>query len=221
MDYIIPLSGERGSPEDGFRTGYKIMKNILRRTIGLFMLTVVLVFSFSAKADAYSERLDYFDFEQTVLKMDAGSVKDLRIISYYDYTYYVGPHTSSATYMECSFKSGTEVVRLHIGPDETVKNIFFYFYLDDKRVGSNIDVHDCIEVYVQNIDPEAVMNLDQNKAAVEKLRTFSGNTTEFNALCYYYNYKDLRDAFGPNAEALLDHWNTYGKNENRIANRLR
>ncbi|SCX93394.1 hypothetical protein SAMN02910292_00522 [Lachnospiraceae bacterium XBB2008] len=197
------------------------MKNILKRMIGLIMLTVVLVFSFSAKADAYSERLDYFDFEQTVLKMDAGSVKELRIISYYDYTYYVGPHTSSATYMECSFKSGTEVVRLHIGPDETVKNIFFHFYLDDKRVGSNTDVHDCIEVYVQNIDPEAVLKLDENKAAVEKLRTFSGNTTEFNALCYYYNYKDLRDAFGPNAEALLDHWNTYGKNENRIANRLR
>ena len=186
----------------------------------MFTLAVLLTFSFSSRAYAYSERLDYFDFEQTVLKMDAGTTKDIRIISYYDYTYYVGPHTSSATYMECTFHSGTEYVRLHIGPDETVKNVFFYFYVDDDKVGSK-DVHDCIEVYVQKIDPETAQNVEAQKAAVEALRTFRGNNSEFNALCYYYNYKDLQEAFGPDADKLLEHYNTYGKSENRIANRLR
>ncbi|MBQ8946213.1 MAG: hypothetical protein IJ058_05285 [Lachnospiraceae bacterium] len=195
------------------------MKKGFKSFVSIVLFTLILTFTFSSKAYAYSENMKYFDFEQTVLKMDAGTTKELRVVSYYDYTYYLGPHTSAATYMECSFKAGTEKVVLHIGPDETVKNLFFYFYVDDKKVGTTEEFAS-IEVYVQNIDPTAVQKLDANKAALEKLRTYKGNNTEFNALCYYYNYKDLRDAFGPDADKLLNHYNVYGKNEHRTANRL-
>lgn len=195
------------------------MKKILKRFISIIALASVLTLTFSTNAYAYSERLDFFDFEQTTVKMDAGTTKQLRIISYFDYTYYLGPHTSAATYLECSFKAGTEYVTLHIGPDETVKNVFFHFYVDDDRLGV-VEIHDCIEVYVQKIDPVAAANVEMNKAAVEALRTYKGNTTEFNALCYYYNYKDLQKAFGPDGDKLLEHYNTYGKNEKRTANRL-
>jgi hypothetical protein len=72
--------------------------------------------------------------------------------STYDYTYYIEGATSAATYMECSFKSGTEHVVFHIGDDEEGKNVFFHFYVVDDRIGSD-DVHDCVEVYVKNPKP--------------------------------------------------------------------
>ena len=49
------------------------------------------------------------------------------------------------------------------------------------------------------------------------LKSFAGNSDEFNAYYYYENYPDLQAAFGKNADALLNHYNTYGKTENRIA----
>ena len=196
------------------KKGFKSIISI----ISIIMLTLVLSFSFSSKAYAYSENMKYFDFEQTVLKMDAGTTRELRVVSYYDYTYYLGPHTSTATYMECSFKSGTEKVVLHIGPDETVKNVFFYFYVDDKRVGTTEEFAS-IEVYVQKIDSETVKNAQAHQAAIDALKNYKGNTAEFNAMYYYYNYKDLQNAFGPDGDKLLNHYNTYGKNEHRVANR--
>lgn len=196
------------------------MKKTLTRFISIFTAALILALSFGTDAQAYSERLDFFDFEQTVFKMDAGSTKDIRLVSYYDYTYYVGPHTSAGTYMECTFKSGTEVVRLHIGADETVKNVFFHFYVDDKRIGT-VDVHDCIEVYVQNINPTAAQGGKEYRAAVDNLKKYAGNTNEFNAYYYYVNYADLQNAFGPDGDKLLEHYNVFGKNEKRIATRFK
>ena len=43
------------------------------------------------------------------------------------------------------------------------------------------------------------------------------NNEEFDAAAYYTRYPDLRLAFGQNAEALYDHWITYGKAEGRTA----
>ncbi|MCR5595391.1 MAG: hypothetical protein K6G12_06060 [Lachnospiraceae bacterium] len=196
------------------------MKTFLKRSIAVFTSVLILALSFGTEAQAYSERPEFFDFEQTVIKMDAGTTKDIRLISYYDYTYYVGPHTSAATYMECSFHSGTEVVRLHIGADETVKNVFFHFYVDDRKIES-LDVHDCIEVYVQNINPAAAEKNEEYRKAVEALKNYPGNTKEFNAYYYYLNYRDLQDAFGQDGDKLLEHYNVFGKNENRIANRFK
>lgn len=63
----------------------------------------------------------------------------------------------------------------------------------------------------------AIANTSSN-ASVEELRTYSGNTSEFNAYTYYTRYADLQSAIGANGDALLKHWQAYGKAESRIAN---
>ena len=57
-----------------------------------------------------------------------------------------------------------------------------------------------------------------SNSAVEALKTYSGNTSEFNAYTYYTRYADLQSAIGANGDALLKHWQAYGKAEGRIAN---
>ncbi|WP_022763502.1 hypothetical protein [Butyrivibrio sp. WCD2001] len=196
------------------------MKRFMKSSIAVFALSLILIATFGTKALAYSEIPDCFDFTETVLKMDAGTTKQIPIMAYYNYTYYLGPHTSSGTYMECSYKTGYQYVTLHIGADETEKNIFYHFYVDDDRMPTS-EKHDCIEVYVQNINPAAAAAADAKEAAISGLKNYSGNNAEFNALYYYSNYKDLQDAFGTNPDLLLAHYNQFGKNEGRIANKLK
>ena len=54
--------------------------------------------------------------------------------------------------------------------------------------------------------------------AVEALKTYKGNTKDFNAYTYYKNYPDLQTAIGANGDALLQHYNKSGKAEGRVAN---
>ena len=52
---------------------------------------------------------------------------------------------------------------------------------------------------------------------VEALKTYKGNTKEFNAYDYYMNNADLQTAIGADGDALLKHYNEYGKKEGRVA----
>ncbi|WP_026652773.1 hypothetical protein [Butyrivibrio proteoclasticus] len=124
----------------------KFFKCFLGFTLSLILAATI----FAQTSYAYSDRPEYFDFGDTVISMNAGTTREVWFRSVYDYTYYVGDHTSSGTYVECTYKGGTENIVIHIGADETVKNVFFHFYVLDERVHTE-DVHDCIEVYVQNI----------------------------------------------------------------------
>jgi hypothetical protein len=49
------------------------------------------------------------------------------------------------------------------------------------------------------------------------LKSYKGNTAEFNAYNYYSRYADLQAAIGPNGDALLKHYNEFGKAEGRNA----
>ncbi len=195
------------------------MKRFIKAVSVCFSLILVLTALGGVKALAYSERPDFFDFGESVLKMDTGATKEVWLKTGYNYTYFVGPHSSTGTYIECSFKGGSEYIKIHIGQDETEKNVFFHFYIDDERV-QNDDVHDCIEVYVQNIDPAAVETKTANDAAAAALNNYAGNNAEFNAYYYYLNYKDLQEAFGADAEKLFNHYTTLGKAEGRTASKL-
>lgn len=53
--------------------------------------------------------------------------------------------------------------------------------------------------------------------AVEALKTYKGNSSEFNAYTYYTNYADLQTAVGADGDKLLKHWLDHGKPEGRIA----
>ncbi|MBE5859626.1 MAG: hypothetical protein E7301_05820 [Butyrivibrio sp.] len=191
------------------------------KAVSMFFSVILLVSAFTdVKVLAYSERPDYFDFGDSVVSIDAGATKEVWIKTQYNYTYFVGPHTSTKTYVECSGRGGSEYMKIHIGPDETTKNVFFYFYIDDEKV-ANADIHDFIEVYVQNIDPAAVDAYNAQNAAMDSLKNYAGNNAEFNAYYYYTNYKDLQDAFGADADKLLNHYNQLGKAEGRVANRIK
>jgi hypothetical protein len=54
-------------------------------------------------------------------------------------------------------------------------------------------------------------------AALEALKTYKGNSSEFNAYVYYINNADLQTAIGADGDKLLKHYNDYGKAEGRIA----
>ena len=43
---------------------------------------------------------------------------------------------------------------------------------------------------------------------------------EYDPLCYFLNYADLRAAYGANPDKLIEHWVVFGKKEGRVANRL-
>ena len=191
------------------------MRKQIERIIATAAIIILSITAFNFKSFAYSEIPDCFDFEQCCVSMDAGSTRDLWIRATYDYDAFVGNHTSSKTYIECSEKSGSQHIVLHIGPDEQEKNVFFYFYVDDKRVDSH-DLHDCIEVYVQNIDTSYQQRADM----AAPLKWYANNNSEFNAYDYYMNYPDLQNAYGTNADALFTHFYQSGKAEHRVANRL-
>lgn len=57
----------------------------------------------------------------------------------------------------------------------------------------------------------------KESAEVEALKSYKGNTKDFNAYDYYKNNSDLQSAIGADGEALLKHYQDYGKKEGRIA----
>ena len=190
------------------------MRRNFKRIFATVLLVALCIMTFNFKSLAYSAIPDYFDFGDSTLSMDAGSTAYVWVRSTYKYDAYVGPHTSSKTYIEASEKAGSEYVVLHIGADEQQKNVFFYFYVDDKQVDSH-DLYDCIEVYVQNIDTSYQQRADM----AAPLKWYANNNSEFNAYYYFMNYPDLQNAFGTNGDALFTHFYQTGKAEGRIANR--
>lgn len=53
------------------------------------------------------------------------------------------------------------------------------------------------------------------------LKLANGQTVQFNALCYFLNYSDLREAFGADPYKLWDHFQTLGyPKEHRVANTI-
>jgi hypothetical protein len=193
----------------------KEMKSIITKLVAAVLLVALCITTFNITSFAYSEVPDYFDFGESTLSMDAGTSRTVWVRSNYKYSAFVGPHTSKKTYIDCTEKAGSEYVTLYIGPDETEKNVFFYFYVNDKEV-ENTDIHDCIEVYVQNID----YSYQQRAEEAAALKYYANNNAEFNAYYYYMNYEDLRNAFGTNGDALYNHFYTSGKAEGRVGNRL-
>ncbi|MBE5823929.1 MAG: hypothetical protein E7308_07640 [Butyrivibrio sp.] len=58
-----------------------------------------------------------------------------------------------------------------------------------------------------------------SNSKVEALKSYKGNTAEFNAYYYYMNYPDLQTAIGADGKALLKHYNEFGKAEGRVASK--
>ncbi len=126
------------------------MKTMIKKAFSIALMVLLMVSAVGQTKVYAASDVEYFDFGETVMSINAGESKKIWFRSDYNFTYYVGTHSSSGTYCECSFSSGSQYITFHIGADETVKNVFFYFYVDDSRL-ENTDVHDNVEVYVKNI----------------------------------------------------------------------
>lgn len=192
------------------------MKKTITRIISLVAVVIMCVTAFNVKSFAYSEHPDYFDLGNCLISVDAGSSKDVWFRANYNYVYFMGNHTSKQTYCQCTGRAGSEYIKIHIGPDETVKNVFFYFYVKDDKVPDR-EIYETMEVYVQKINP-AIANPNP---AVEQLKSYANNNAAFNAYYYYVNYPDLQAAFGTNGDALLQHYTTHGVSEKRVANKFK
>ena len=83
-----------------------------------------------------------FDFGQTVLTIPQGGSATISLFALKDYTYYMDHHSSKKTYLECNYHSGSSKITFHVGPDETVGTITFWFYISDT------DHHDSVQVRV-------------------------------------------------------------------------
>ncbi len=128
------------------------MSRVTKTVFSIMLALVMFALIPSTRAYAYSEIPNFFDFDKTVITVTAGSEQKMWITAYYNYTYYIEGATSAQTYLECSFKSGSQYVTFHIGPDEQASTVYFHFYVDDDKVESE-DVHDCIDVHVQYNQP--------------------------------------------------------------------
>lgn len=206
------------------------MKNMIKKCICGLLMAFLLVGSFNITSYAASDfpYPNVFDFEDQAMKINVGESRTFWIQSTYNYVCYIGNHSSQSTYIQCSCKKGTEYATIHIGPDETVKNVFFYFYVDEDPY-KNGSQYATIEVYAQGIGQAGTASNAAYAAATPYttdpaatvLINYANNNAAFNAYYYFMNYADLRAAFGADPDKLLQHYTTYGIKEGRIANKLK
>jgi len=69
----------------------------------------------------------------------------------------------------------------------------------------------------QSVALDTILLSDSLDEAVEELKTYEGNTSEFNAYVYYINNFDLQLEIGAFGDELLEHYIEKGKAEGRIA----
>ncbi len=156
------------------------MNKLLKALVGFALIAMMMLAMPATKAYAYSEIPDCFDFGDAVMSIDAGSTRTMWMRATYDYAYYIVGATSSSTYLECAQHSGTETVTFHIGADEQGKNVFFWFYCRDSRMPDN-DKKDCVEIYVQNIQPT------NQSVAVGLAKGATGTLTKNGNISMLYN----------------------------------
>ncbi|MBQ3790526.1 MAG: hypothetical protein II800_06305 [Lachnospiraceae bacterium] len=133
------------------------MKNhSVTRILAVMMAPVLLLTALALPMGAETARAasqcPYFDFYDTVMTVAPGGSYKSYFESTADYAYYVQGATSKQTYVECSMKSGAQYLIYHIGPDETAKSVYFYFYVWDYRPeigGLAADFWDSTEVRVK------------------------------------------------------------------------
>ena len=171
------------------------MKKNIKIALGLIITLLFTISSPVTKVYASSAIPDYFDFGALTMSIPAGGEQKMWLRATYDYTYFIEGATSNATYLETDFKSGSKDVTFHIGPDEQSGNVFFHFYVNDPEV-ENDDVHDEVEIYVQNRQ-QVAPNL---KATIAKGKT--GTLVQENKISMLYNDKGV---------AMASFSLTYGK----------
>ncbi len=131
----------------------------------VFTAVVIPAGSMPAKA---AGQTPYFDFYEQAITIEPGGSHKSYLEAYSDYTYYIVGSTSEKTYLETNFKSGAQYITYHIGADETGKNITFWFYSCDEKLGGLAhDMFDSVNVTVKcaPVTAQSAPAAPQSKAA--------------------------------------------------------
>lgn len=127
---------------------------------------------------------------------------------------YLGPYGTAADYITICNQYGVTPFSKTYAPGTDV-----YAVANGQmpKSGPTITLKQYLANHPQNSPATATATTVTTNAAVEALKTYSGNNAEFNAYAYYTRYADLQSAIGANGDALLKHWQAYGKAEGRVA----
>ena len=140
------------------------MKKLFRKLSAVICAVLALTLMCGSTVLADGRDTSLFDFGQTVLTIPQGGSAKISLYSRFDYTYYMTGQTSKKTYLDADYKSGSSNVTFHVGADEKIGTVTFYFYAVDHD-----GTYDSVQVRV--VSPTSA------QAAGQKVTTTTPATT--------------------------------------------
>lgn len=129
---------------------------------------------------------------------------------------------SKATVSVVTVDPSVEALKNYKGNTKSFNAYDYYMNNADLQSAVGVDGDALLKHYNKYGKKEGRVAINSNATSsnpsVEALKTYKGNTKNFNAYVYYSNNADLQVAIGPDGDSLLKHYNEYGKTEGRIAN---
>ena len=116
------------------------MQKFFRKFCAVICAVLAMSFLFGTTVLADGKDTSVFDFGQTLLTIPQGGSQTISIFAAKDYTYYIDGQTSKKTYLETNYNSGSSYITFHIGADETVGTITFWFYVEDHEQYDSVQV---------------------------------------------------------------------------------
>lgn len=110
-----------------------------------------------------------------------------------------------------------EALKTYKGNTTTFNAYDYYMNNADLQTAIGADGDALLKHYNENGKKEGRVAIAKAASKVDALKTYKGNTAEFNAYDYYMNNTDLQTAVGADGDALLKHYKAYGKKEGRVA----
>ena len=118
------------------------MKKLFRKLSAVICAVLALTLMCGSTVLADGRDTSLFDFGQTVLTIPQGGSAKISLYSRFDYTYYMTGQTSKKTYLDGDYHSGSSNVTFHIGADEKIGTVTFYFYaVDHDGTYDSVQVH--------------------------------------------------------------------------------
>ena len=150
------------------------MKKLFRKLSAVICAVLALTLMCGSTVLADGRDTSLFDFGQTVLTIPQGGSAKISLYSRFDYTYYMTGQTSKKTYLDGDYHSGSSNVTFHIGADEKIGTVTFYFYAVDHD-----GTYDSVQVHV--VSPTSAQAAGQKvttaTAAVAVAVPFTDGTT--------------------------------------------
>ena len=146
------------------------MKKLFRKLSAVICAVLALTLMCGSTVLADGRDTSLFDFGQTVLTIPQGGSAKISLYSRFDYTYYMTGQTSKKTYLDGDYHSGSSNVTFHIGADEKIGTVTFYFYAVDHD-----GTYDSVQVHV--VSPTSAQATGQKVTTAAVAVPFTDGTT--------------------------------------------